>query len=144
MKNRFENWGIDHFSPEEIITLRNPRWDKSRQMMPPPEMRDNIKNTIMLADALRKAWGDPIIVWSGYRPPEYNKLVGGAPRSQHKVFKALDLHPANGKVKEFQKVADALVRGARVAGMNVGFGKYDKFIHIDTNADTGHNRTWTG
>ena len=42
-------------------------------------------------DPLRQAWGGPIIVNSGYRCPELNKLVGGTPYSQHQRGEAADI-----------------------------------------------------
>jgi hypothetical protein len=38
---------------------------------------------VNVLDPLRLAWGQPIIVGSGYRCPKLNKLVGGAKNSQH-------------------------------------------------------------
>ena len=42
-------------------------------------------------DPLREAWGDPIHVNSGYRCPELNNAVGGAPNSQHQRGEAADI-----------------------------------------------------
>ena len=42
-------------------------------------------------DPLRQAWGGPIMVNSGYRCPELNKLVGGTPYSQHQRGEAADI-----------------------------------------------------
>jgi hypothetical protein len=33
----------------------------------------------------------PLIVTSGYRTPEHNRAVGGAPNSQHLYMRALDI-----------------------------------------------------
>lgn len=59
---------------------------------PPPgavqalhELEDNV------LDPLREAWGGPIHVNSGYRCPELNKAVGGAPNSQHQRGEAADI-----------------------------------------------------
>lgn len=49
------------------------------------ELVDNV------LDPLRKAWGGPIRVNSGYRCPELNKLVGGTPYSQHQRGEAADI-----------------------------------------------------
>ena len=42
-------------------------------------------------DPLRKAWGGPIRVNSGYRCPELNMAVGGSPNSQHQRGEAADI-----------------------------------------------------
>jgi hypothetical protein len=57
-------------------------------------------------------------------------------------FRALDLQPTNGKIEAFQKLAEEVVAEHRKRGTNVGFGLYDSFIHVDTGAPTGTNRTW--
>ena len=46
-------------------------------------------------DPLRKAWGRPIHVNSGYRCPELNKIVGGTPYSQHQRGEAADITVGN-------------------------------------------------
>lgn len=44
-----------------------------------------------LLDPVREMWGRPIRVNSGYRCPELNMLVGGAPVSQHLTGEAADI-----------------------------------------------------
>ena len=43
-----------------------------------------------LLDPIREAWGEPIVVSSGYRCPELNALVGGAKHSHHLLGCAAD------------------------------------------------------
>lgn len=59
---------------------------------PPPEavsalraLADNV------LDPLRRAWGRPIVVNSGYRSAPLNKAVGGVPTSQHLKGQAADI-----------------------------------------------------
>jgi hypothetical protein len=42
-------------------------------------------------DPLRKLYGKPIIVTSGYRSPEVNRSVNGATSSQHALGEAVDI-----------------------------------------------------
>lgn len=49
------------------------------------ELVDNV------LDPLRRAWGGPIRINSGYRCPELNKVVGGTPYSQHQRGEAADI-----------------------------------------------------
>lgn len=64
----------------------------------------NIKNTPPLQEAgnmkalaenvldpLREWYGKPIYVNSGYRSPQLNRIVGGAPTSQHMKGEAADI-----------------------------------------------------
>jgi len=42
-------------------------------------------------DPLREAWGNPIIVTSGYRSKMLNDMIGGASNSQHTTGMAADI-----------------------------------------------------
>lgn len=44
-----------------------------------------------LLDPLRRVWGGPIVISSGYRCPELNTLIGGAKHSHHLLGCAADL-----------------------------------------------------
>ena len=44
-----------------------------------------------LLDPIRKAWGSPIVISSGYRCKELNALVGGAKNSHHLLGCAADI-----------------------------------------------------
>ena len=48
-----------------------------------------------LLDPIREAWGEPIVVSSGYRCKELNALVGGAQHSHHLIGCAADLIAGN-------------------------------------------------
>ena len=55
-----------------------------------------------LLDPIREAWGEPIVVSSGYRCKELNTLIGGAKNSHHMLGCAADitaplLSPQGGK-----------------------------------------------
>ena len=60
----------------------------------PTKEVENCLNQLIdnILDPLRKAYGQPIIVSSGYRCPELNKAVGGAKTSQHTLGQAADIH----------------------------------------------------
>ena len=44
-----------------------------------------------LLDPIREAWGEPIVVTSGYRCKQLNELLGGAQHSHHLIGCAADL-----------------------------------------------------
>ncbi len=48
-----------------------------------------------LLDPIREAWGEPIVVSSGYRCKQLNELVGGAQYSHHLLGCAADLIAGN-------------------------------------------------
>lgn len=59
---------------------------------------EETENLIILANKLlqplRDLYGKPLMVTSGYRNPQLNKLVGGVPTSQHTKGEAADLMPS--------------------------------------------------
>lgn len=64
---------------------------------PSPEIRAKLEALIVnCLDPIRRIYGRPIIVSSGYRCPELNALVGGVSNSQHTKGEAADLVPASG------------------------------------------------
>ena len=46
----------------------------------------------MVLDPLRRLYGQPIKINSGYRSSQLNKLVGGVPNSWHQLGNAADIH----------------------------------------------------
>lgn len=57
----------------------------------PDDLMDNALFTLSRLDQIREAYGKPIIITSGYRCPELNKIVGGKKNSQHLRAQAADL-----------------------------------------------------
>lgn len=54
---------------------------------------DNLQYGVnMVLDPLRRLYGQPIRINSGYRCEKLNKLVGGVPNSWHQVGNAADIH----------------------------------------------------
>lgn len=49
----------------------------------------------MVLDPLRRLYGKPIIITSGFRCPKLNTLVGGVSNSWHQNGNAADIHVAN-------------------------------------------------
>lgn len=64
-------------------------------------------------DPIRERWGKPIIVTSGYRCPELNAAVGGAPTSQHMKGEAADIKDAGGDNKGLFE----LIKRMQLAGL---------------------------
>lgn len=57
-------------------------------------------NLIRLLDAvnkIRKEWGRPLVVTSGYRPGHFNKSARGAKKSAHMTCEAVDFHDGDGE-----------------------------------------------
>lgn len=59
---------------------------------PPLQEAGNLKALAEnVLDPLREWYGKPIYVNSGYRSPQLNRIVGGAPTSQHMKGEAADI-----------------------------------------------------
>lgn len=52
---------------------------------------------VEILQPIRDAWGQPIVISSGYRCPRLNAAVGGVKGSQHLLGQAADIKAANPK-----------------------------------------------
>lgn len=76
---------------------------------PTKEVENNLNQLIdNILDPLREAWGQPIIVGSGYRCEALNKAVGGASHSQHKLGQAADIHTKSDSVEDNKKLFELI------------------------------------
>ena len=63
---------------------------------PPADVIRNLQYGIdMVLDPLRRIYGKPILITSGYRCPKLNTLVGGVSNSWHTQGNAADIHVAS-------------------------------------------------
>lgn len=142
LRQLLEDNGIEHFSADELVAHDHDGWSGPRLFPPRERLHEHVIPTLTLADEIRKRWGGPVIVVSGYRAPYYNDmLIDGSPRSQHMDFRALDLKPSNGDIGDFIELVDDVVSERRENGQIIGFGRYSSFTHIDT-GHYDHNRNW--
>ena len=125
---------LEHFRAYEFLI----NTDRPGNRIPPRVLWGNIEPTAHLLELLREHYGRPIIISSCYRAPEYNKRVGGTPKSQHQQFTAVDFSVAGIAARNVAWHCKAL----RVAGgFRGGIGSYNNFVHLDTR---GRNATWRG
>lgn len=93
------------------------------------------KRLIDVLNKMRAKIGQPVLITSGYRCPEYNAEVGGVPNSQHVLGTAVDI--------TFPNIdCDAVADLAEECGAD-GIGKYpdQEFVHIDTRGEVAR---WDG
>ena len=96
-------------------------------------------------ERIRAAVGQPMVIGSAYRTPEWNRKVGGAPRSQHLEGRALDLYPPkHWTLDRFYAVIREVV--GRPESLIYGLGRYPKFVHIDIRQAPPHGglTAWHG
>lgn len=75
-------YAVAHFEPEEFVCPCCGRGRASQLL-------------VLWLDLLRRAWGGPVRVNSGFRCAARNREVGGVPRSRHLLGCAADLAPAS-------------------------------------------------
>lgn len=68
-------------------------------------LNDLVDNVL---DPLRKAYGKPIVVTSGYRSQKLNKAVGGVPNSQHTLGQAADIRSVSDSPAENKRIYDLI------------------------------------
>ena len=59
--------------------------------IPSHEAIENLKRVCEWLEVLRKRAGTPIVINSGYRSPQLNRKIGGAPNSNHLAGCAVDI-----------------------------------------------------
>ncbi len=68
---------------------------------PSEEIKEHLEELMEFLDGLRKEWGSPIRITSGYRCPQLNKKVGGVPTSAHQIGYAVDMQTIKSPFKDF-------------------------------------------
>ncbi len=96
-----------HFSLEEMVFSQT-AVRRGIVNIPPPEIIERLRETASQLETVRGLIGQPLIVTSGYRSPELNKILGGSPHSAHCQGYAVDfICPAYGPPQKICKAIDA-------------------------------------
>ena len=113
--------------------IKNFTWEEVVSGFKPDE---RFWNHMELLQQLREWWDAPLKISSGYRSEKHNEAVGGASKSQHKIF-ATDIIPSmssphlNETAKKNLPLAiERIANKADDLGFN-GIGVYDLFVHLD-------------
>lgn len=83
------------FSRDEVLMGR----DKAHPLN--AEQEANLIKLLSAMNEVRKAFGSPLVVSSGYRPAAINAAVGGAKRSNHMQCLAVDFRDTDGRVAKW-------------------------------------------
>jgi uncharacterized protein YcbK (DUF882 family) len=99
-------------------------------------------------DPIREAYGEPLVVTSGYRTKFWNHAVGGARDSRHMHGDAADIAPklaTRTKVKELRDLVKQMEEEGKLPLLG-GFGAYERWIHVDTRPRKGNGEValWVG
>jgi len=128
---------ISHFKWHELLVKGASNRTNGLNTDPPRELWTNIAPTVRVLEKLRQEIGKPVVLTSVYRSPSYNASVGGARRSQHKEFCAIDFKVVGaGGPSDWARI----LRRYRDNGVfRGGVGLYNTFVHVDTR---GYNANW--
>ena len=99
----------------------------------PPEYAYHLLHVLVeqLLDPIRKAWGEPIVVSSGYRCKELNALVGGAKNSHHMLGCAADLIAGNkADHRRLFKLIQQMQREGKIHFTQLIWESDGRWIHI--------------
>ena len=96
--------------------------------LPPAELWPNMIPLAITLEAFRRTMGAPVRILCAYRSEDYNACVGGAERSQHRLFKAADIVCEAGDPGRWRTVLRELRSRGVFSG---GIGVYGTFVHVD-------------
>ncbi len=86
-------------------------------------------------EEIRERAGGPIQITSSYRPPAYNRKVGGVSNSTHIDGLAADIYSANLSTSQLCRICDDVIG----ASGGVGYYPDQGFVHIDVR---GYKTRW--
>lgn len=95
---------------------------------------------VLALEFMRRAWGGPVIVNSGYRCKEHNKAVGGSEMSRHLLGCAADIRPRDAEfLSPFKLLVAQMFGGFACWEMKM----YQSFVHIAVPRSEAGN-IWNG
>lgn len=99
---------------------------------PSAEIIQNLQYGVdMVLDPLRRLYGKPIVITSGYRCPELNKRVGGVANSWHTQGNAADIHVSS--LAEASKIFSNLQKIPSVDTALFEHSKNGQWLHVQWN-----------
>lgn len=99
---------------------------------PPADVIRNLQYGVdMVLDPLRRIYGKPILITSGYRCPKLNTLVGGVSNSWHTQGNAADIHVAS--LTEATKLFSILQKIPSVDTVLFEHSSSGQWLHVQWN-----------
>ena len=121
-----------YFTIEELIKSSTAR-RKGIPNLPNGEQKENLIALVdNVLDPLRKLWGKPIIVTSGFRCAKLNRAVGGVAKSQHTKGQAADIRTVENTTMENKRLFDVAMRSGLPFDQLIDEYGYN-WIHISFN-----------
>lgn len=121
-----------YFTLEELTKSATAR-RKGIPNLPNGEQKENLIALVdNVLDPLRKLWGNPIIVTSGFRCAKLNRAVGGVAKSQHMKGQAADIRTVENTTMENKRLFDVAMRSGLPFDQLIDEYGYN-WIHISYN-----------
>lgn len=112
-----------HFSLRELTITEHRDVDNS----PRDDIIPRLRHLARQLENVRELVGEPIFVTSGYRCPALNRLVGGAPDSDHTYGLAADIHaPGFTTTQLYEK----LYANRQALGYRQLIWEYGSWVHV--------------
>ena len=87
-----------HISKDEILMGRDKKYPKDYT----EQISDNIDQLLIPINKIRDAYGHPMTIASGWRPPAINlSTPGAAPHSKHMIGLAVDIQDKDGSLMKW-------------------------------------------
>lgn len=116
-----------YFSIDELCRSKKAK-ELGLDNKPNAEVTANLNKLIQnVLDPIRKCYGKPIIVNSGYRSVGLNKAIGGVWNSQHITGCAADIRGVNNSEKELRQI---LAAALMVGGYDQLICENQKWLHV--------------
>ena len=121
-----------YFTLEELVKSSTAR-RKGIPNLPNGEQKENLIALVdNVLDPLRKLWGKPIIVTSGFRCAKLNRTVGGVAKSQHTKGQAADIRTVENTTMANKQLFDVAMRSGLPFDQLIDEYGYN-WIHISFN-----------
>lgn len=122
-----------YFTIEELIKSSTAR-RKGIPNLPNGEQKENLIALVdNVLDPLRKLWGKPVIVTSGFRCAKLNRAVGGVAKSQHTKGQAADIRTVENTTMANKQLFDVAMRSGLPFDQLIDEYGYN-WIHISFNS----------
>ena len=134
--------GVGDVVPVEHLLRQGTDWEKVHRTpfaIPPRELWNNAVQTLLVLRDFVIPLVGPVEVVSGYRTVAYNSVAGGAKRSKHLEFSAVDLLPLRETNRADLHAKLKAMWKEKGPDDEIGLGLYD---HLRFHIDTGGYRTW--
>lgn len=120
----------EHFTLDELLASQTAT-RHGIDMTPDDEVLENLSVLVVdFLEPLRVEVDSPMIITSGFRPPELNTRIGGSPTSAHRFGRAADFHVVG--MTPFAVAESAFAIGLKYDQLILEFFKW---VHLGTAVD---------